>query len=260
MATATYSSFTPRAMDVRRANRAISWSIAIHVVVIAALFLLPRAWLAKKVPAPVMTISLGGTPGPKTTGTTSIGGRTVEQVAPPPKRPEPAPPTPQAKPVPLPPPTPPRLSETRPTSTPKPPPMPPTRAPIVGPQIAPGNTAVDTGARGQGAGLTFGGGGLGGETDLKDFCCPEYLNQLLTTIDSVWQKNQGGTGTTVLKFAIRRDGSIDLSNVVVEQSSGLGLLDRVSRAALVDARLPPLPPQYTNSTLTIHLKFPYGTQ
>jgi outer membrane biosynthesis protein TonB len=259
MATATYSSFTPRAADVRRANRAISWSIAIHATVILAVFLLPRDWFAKKAPV-VMTISLGGTPGPKTTGTTSVGGRTVEQVAPPPKRPEPVPPTPQVKPVPMPPPTPPRLTETRPTSTPKPPPMPPVRAPVMGRQITPGNTAVDTGARGQGAGLTSVAGGLGGETDLKDFCCPEYLNLILTTIDAGWQKNQPQSGTTVLKFAIRRDGSIDLGSVIVERSSGIPLLDRISRAALVETPLPPLPPQYTNSTLTIHLTFPYGTQ
>jgi outer membrane biosynthesis protein TonB len=260
MATATYSSFTPRAADVRRANRAISWSIAIHAIVVAALFLLPREWFAKKAPTTVMTISLGGTPGPKTTGTTSVGGRTIERVAPPPKRPEPVPPAPQAKPVPMPPPTPPRLTETRPTSTPKPPPMPPVRAPITGPQIAPGSTAVDTGARGQGAGLTSSGGGLGGETDLKDFCCPAYLNDVLRAIDAGWRKNQPESGTTILKFEIRRDGSIDLRNVVVERNSGIGLLDRMSRAALIDARLPPLPAEYTNSTLTIHLTFSYGTQ
>jgi outer membrane biosynthesis protein TonB len=258
MATATYSSFTPRAMDVRRANRAISWSIAIHAIAVATLFLLPRDWFAKKAPTTVMTISLGGTPGPKTTGTTSIGGRTVEQVTPPPKRPEPAPPAPEAKPVPMPPPTPPRLTETRPTSTPKPPPMPPVRAPVAGRQIAQGNTSVDTGARGQGAGLTFGGGGLGGETDLKDFCCPEYLNEVLTTIGVHWQKNPTESGVTILKFVIRRDGGIDLGNVVVERASGVGILDRLSRAALIDARLPPLPPQYTNNTLTIHLCFPQG--
>jgi outer membrane biosynthesis protein TonB len=138
--------------------------------------------------------------------------------------------------------------------------MPPVRAPITGPQIAPGSTAVDTGARGQGAGLTSSGGGLGGETDLKDFCCPAYLNDVLRAIDAGWRKNQPESGTTILKFEIRRDGSIDLRNVVVERNSGIGLLDRMSRAALIDARLPPLPAEYTNSTLTIHLTFSYGTQ
>lgn len=254
------SSLIPSA-DSRRANRAISWSVALHVVAVATAFLLPREWFAKKPPPAVMTISLGGvTAGPKSTGTESMGGRAVEQVAPPPKRPEPVP-DPKAPPAPaMPTRTPPRTAATEPAKVPKPPPMPPTRAPVTGQRITAGNTPVDTGARGQGAGLSFGGQpGTGGDTDLKDFCCPDYLTQLVTTIDGAWsQKNQQESGKTVLKFTIHRDGSI--RDVIVEKSSGFGVLDRASRGALEDARLLPLPADYKKDTLTIHLTFPYGTQ
>jgi TonB family protein len=253
------SSLLPNA-DSRRANRAITWSVILHVSVVAAAFLLPREWFARKPPPAVMTITLGGsTVGPKSTGTTSMGGRTVEQVAPPPKRVDPVP-EPKAPPAPpMPTRTPPRAATPEPAKIPKPPPMPPTRPPALGQRITAGNTPVDTGARSPGAGLAFGGtAGTGGDTDLKDFCCQEYLTQLLTTIDGVWQKNQPETGTTVLKFTIHRNGRI--GEVIVERGSGFGILDRAARAALDEARLLPLPAEYKKDTLTIHLTFPYGTQ
>jgi TonB family protein len=253
------SSFAPRPSEVRTANRAVSWSVGVHVAAVLAVFLLPRSWFARKPQAPVMTISLGGTPGPKSTGTTSMGGRTVEQVAPPPKRPEPVRPTPEVKPAPMPVKSPPRAAVERPAQkTPKPPPLPAVRPPIMGPRMASGSTAVDTGARGQGAGLTFGGGGLGGETDDKDFCCPDYLVQVMAAVDSVWHKDQLEHGATTLRFTVQRNGAI--RDVTVFQSSGVGILDRASKDALSEARLPPLPPAYTPPTLAIRLTFPYGPQ
>jgi TonB family protein len=259
MSATTSLSFGPRPADVRGSNRAITWSVAVHLGALVAVMLMPREWFAKKPAPPVMTISLGGTPGPKSTGTTSMGGRTVEQVAPPPRRPAPVPPVPKAAPAPVPMPvkSPPRAATPRPAAVSKPPPMPPVRAPIVGAQVTTGNTAVDTGARGQGAGLTFGGGGMGGETDLQGFCCPEYLQQLLGTIDAAWNKNQPEHGTAILKFTIQRSGAI--TDITIEQGSGYGVLDRAARAALLDARLPRLPAAYVSPTLTVHLKFPYGT-
>ncbi len=130
------------------------------------------------------------------------------------------------------------------------------RAPITGPAVTQGNTAVDTGASGQGAGLASGGRLSGGETDLANFCCPAYLDAMMTAIDSRWNKNQPERGTTTIKFTVMRNGSI--TNIDITQPSGYGVLDRAARAALIDVRLPPLPPDYTNETLTVHLKFPYG--
>ena len=81
-------------------NRAMTWSIGIHVGVVLFFLLVPRDWISTP-PKRTMTISLGGTPGPRSTGTTSIGGRTVEQVTPPPKRPEVVKPTPKNEPDPV---------------------------------------------------------------------------------------------------------------------------------------------------------------
>lgn len=263
MPSATYSRFAPAPADARLLNRAVTWSVAVHLSAVVALFVVPREWLSRKEPAKsVMTISLGGTPGPTSTGTTSMGGRTVEQVAPPPKRPEPVRPAPKevpvAAPVKAPPPRPQATAKPATPAPPKPAPPTATRPPVTGPQVVQGNTRVDTGARSQGAGLTFGGGGLGGETDLQDFCCRAYLDHLLSAIDGVWNKNQQERGMTVLKFTIQRDGSI--SDIVIESSSGSGVLDRAARAALQQARLLRLPAEYTKPTLTIHLTFPYGPQ
>jgi protein TonB len=145
----------------------------------------------------------------------------------------------------------------KPTATPKPVTPAPvvTRPPTTGAQLAQGNTPVDTGARGQGQGLTFGGGGTGGETVLADFCCPEYIQLLTQQIDQHWQKTQPQRGTTVVRFSILRNGTI--ADLEVIRPSGSSLLDRASQRALLSARLPPLPSQFTSEKLTVNLTFPY---
>jgi TonB family protein len=248
--------FQPSAGDMRAMNRALTWSIAVHVGVVVLFFVIPRDWL-RDPPRRVMTISLGGTVGPRSTGTTSIGGRTVEAVTPPPKRPEPVRPTPPVKPAPTPVKPPAAVKPApKPVPTTKPvKPEPAVRPPTTGPQLTQGNTPVDTGARGQGQGLTFGGGGTGGETNLADFCCPEYIALLTERIDQNWQKVQQQRGTTVVRFSILRDGSI--TDLTVVTPSGSPLLDRASQRALMTAKLPALPPQYKSERLTVNLTFPY---
>ena len=152
-------------------------------------------------------------------------------------------------------PPPPTVKPVTPTTKPVKPAPTVTRPPTTGPQLTQGNTPVDTGARGQGQGLTFGGGGTGGETVLADFCCPEYIALLTQQIDRHWQKVQPQRGTTVLRFSILRDGSI--ADLEVIKPSGSSLLDRTSRRALESAELPPLPPQYKAEKLTVNLTFPY---
>jgi protein TonB len=242
----------------RAFHRALTWSFGVHLGVLLVLVAVPRDWLKKPAPRQVMTVSLGGTPGPRTTGTTNIGGRTIEQASPPPKRPEPvrpAPPKVQTETVPMraapQPPAPPRVRETVVPMTAAP------RPPVTGPQVTRGNTAVETGAHGLGAGLTLG-GGTGGEMDLKNFCCPDYLTKIADSISSRWKRAQPDRGLTIIAFTIHRDGS--KSDVTIEQPSGSGVLDRASRAAVEDAQFPPLPRDYTFDTLTVHLKFPYGVQ
>ena len=77
-----------RAHDPRGLSRMISWSLAVHVGVLAAVAIAPRDWLEPRRPTEhVMEISLGSS-GPKASGITTIGGRPVDQATPEPKRPE----------------------------------------------------------------------------------------------------------------------------------------------------------------------------
>jgi len=250
MNTATHPALTPGRQDLHALNRAVAWSVTLHVVAVAFFIVAPRDWFSER-PKPTITITLGGTPGPSSTGMTSIGGRTVEQPAPPPKRPEPVRPTPKPPPGPVVVTAP---IQTRPSTTAKRADA-AARPPTTGPQVTQGNTPVDTGARGQGTGLTFGGGGTGGEMRIMEFCCPEYVQLLTSWIDQTWQKNQPEHGTTELRFTITRAGVI--SDIQIVESSGSSVLDRVSRAAIRDLPALPLPPKYPNATLTVRIRFPY---
>lgn len=233
-------------------NRALVWSLGLHIAVVVACLVLPRDWIVKR-PRPSLTIELGGAPGPRTTGTTSIGGRTIEQVAPPPKRPEPIRPTPKDIITPAPVKAPPTAA--KPVDVPRPEPPPPSRPPTTGQQITEGSTRVETGATGQGVGLTSGGGGTGGETNLQDFCCPEYLQLLTQNVALNWRKAQPEKGTTEIRFSILKDGRV--ANIEVAVPSGSSVLDRISRAAIFDLRMPPLPAAYPADKLTVRIKFPY---
>jgi len=246
---------SPPPSDLRAFNRALGWSFAMHVVVLAIAIVAPRIWPSRRPAHPtVMTISLGGASGPRTTGMTPIGGKTVEQVAPPPKRIEAVKPPSKAPPAPAPAKNTQVREVTNTVQTLKPP---PTRAVQTGRQVAVGNTIVDTGSKGLGAGLTIGGGGgTAGETEIRDFCCPEYLNDVVSVVGSHWNKNVPERGTTKVKFTITRDGKI--VDAVIEQSSGMGYLDRLATSALQQSTLPPLPPEFKFPTLVIHLTFPYN--
>jgi TonB family protein len=119
-----------------------------------------------------------------------------------------------------------------------------------------GSTRVDTGARGQGFGLTTaGGGGTGVQLDVANFCCPEYLSQMIALIQRSWQSNAGVAGSIVMKFTITRNGTIE--NVQVERPSGFQVHELASQRALLLTRLPELPIQFPNPTLTVHMTFEY---
>jgi outer membrane biosynthesis protein TonB len=129
------------------------------------------------------------------------------------------------------------------------------RTPATG-QPQEGSTRVDTGAKGQGFGLTAGGGGGTGVTvDTTNFCCPEYLVQMTTLIQNNWQSKQNVAGSVLMKFTITRVGTIE--NVQVEQASGFQVHELASQRALLLTRLPELPIQYPNQTLTVHMRFEY---
>src|SRR5438477_1274036 len=79
-----------RSQPPKGANKILTMSIGVHVLVVAIVIFMPRSWLSAQHAAPkVMTITLSGSVGPKSTGMTAIGSRPTEAVAPEPKRPEP---------------------------------------------------------------------------------------------------------------------------------------------------------------------------
>jgi protein TonB len=131
------------------------------------------------------------------------------------------------------------------------------RTPTKGPEPAPGSAVAETGARGQGFGLSTGGGpGAGSTLDVANFCCPDYLVLMTERIKSAWSQNQGVTGQTVVKFTIQRDGR--LTEATIEKSSGSPALDLTAlRAVVVAKQIPPLPAAFPNPTLTVHLNFAY---
>jgi TonB family protein len=247
----TYVSGPVEPTGLRRIKRV---SFAIHIGVVAIMFALPREWFrASTVTPPMMTISLGAA-GPRTSGMNPAGARPVEEVAPPPKRPEPAKTaTPQNEPAVAsikttkPPPKP---APADPTPTPAPP-----RPPITGAQVTPGTARAETGATGQSTGLA-GGGGAGVSSDISapDFCCPDYVEEMRRRILERWRRDQSEVGTVVLSFVIQRDGKFTNLTTVKSQSP---LLDYHARNAFNGLLLPPLPQEYKDGTLTVRLTFNY---
>jgi len=243
-----------RAQAAERLGAAIPWAIAAHMALFAFMIFMPASWrgAVDEGPRTVMTISLGGAPGPRNGGLTTMGGRTVQ--APPPepvKKVVETPPAPKTPEMALPTKNP-RVVKPQPKEAPK---ESVARTPATG-QPQEGSTRVDTGARGQGFGLTQGGGGGTGVTlDTANFCCPEYLSQMVTIIQRNWQSNQGVAGTVIMKFTITRAGTVE--NVQVEQPSGFQVHELNAQRALLLTRLPELPIQYPNPSLTVHMRFEY---
>jgi periplasmic protein TonB len=242
-----------RSRTADRLTTMVVWSFAAHIVVTALVLLIPKPDTTAP-PRTVMTISLGGAPGPRTGGMQQIGGRPVQ--APPPEQP-----VKRAETAPAP--VPPKMSlpdpkaRTRPeTAKPEQAPRDATgRTPATGDKPSEGSARSDTQVRGQGFGLSSGGGGGGGVRLEVDFCCPEYILLMQDIIQRNWQQRQGLVGITTMQFTIHRDGTI--RDVRVEKSSGFEILDTAARRALV-TKLPPLPAEFTNPTLNVHMEFEYS--
>ena len=238
-------------------QRMIVISLLAHVVVIAAFAFSPTSWRTRDTePSTVMTISLGGAPGPRAGGLTSMAGRAVQQAV---QRP------PDAKPEPTPPPAPKAPEMTEPSkAAPKQTPRPTTPPPVApdqarakalstGERVSEGQAKADTGVVSDSIGLSTGGGGSGGQINLGNFCCPAYVAEMLQIVQRNFRQNQGTRGSTIMKFVIDREGM--LSGVKVERTSGNFLLDQAATRALMLTKLPPLPREYTNPTLTVNLEF-----
>jgi len=239
-------------------QRMVTVSVFVHVVVVAFVLVAPTKWFGSSSDEPqtVMTISLGGGNGPSSGGMTSMGGRPVQAETPPEvKRPEPVrPPAAKAPEMTLPVP-----KAKAPTAAPvkQAPEQARGQTPTRGPEVRSGSAIAETGTRGQGFGLSSGGGpGAGSTLDVADFCCPDYLVLMTERIKAAWNQNQGVSGNTIMKFTIQRDGR--LTDVSVEKPSGYPALDlSAQRALLVTRQIPPLPTAFPNPTLTVHLNFAY---
>ena len=232
----------------------VLWSVAGHVLILMLALLAPSR-VAEDQREPVMTISLGGAPGPRSGGLTQMGARPVQAPAPEiPARPVVTPPAP----------TPPKMTLPDPLARPRTQPTPrrapseaAARAPSTGPEPTEGSARADTGVRrGQGFGLSSA-GGVGGPVtvDVTDFCCPDYLAQMATSIQRSWDQNQGVVGSTTMKFTILRDGTLQAPQI--EQPSGFIALDNSALRAVQLTKLPPLPAAFPNPTLTVHMRFDY---
>jgi TonB family protein len=206
-------------------------------------------------PEVVMQISLGAGNLPRDGGLATLGGRPIQQAVPvetkraiepvrPPaaSEPEMVQPT-KAPPKKTPPP------ETNPSKDPA------SRTPTRGKEVQAGSTIADTGAKGQGFGLSSGGGGASGYLDVANFCCPEYLSTMLDLVNRSWDYKQRTDGSTLVRFVIQRDGRI--VDVSVERSSGVQALDYLASRAVQLTRLPALPAPFTEPALTVHLVFDY---
>ena len=249
-----------RARETDGLGQMVVVSSLAHASLIAVLVLLPPSWRSGAVPpeATPMMITLSGGTGPDAGGMTPIAAPPVQVEAPldakppAPKAPEMVEPAPAVKPV--------VKTPVKPVE--KPIDKSSTRKPASGPVVKPGDARVDTG----GAAIPFGGltrpsgggaPGSGVKTDYANFCCPEYLNQMTDLIKRNWNQNQGASGKVQVKFTIRRDGSL-AGTPQIETSANQALLDLESQRAITKVgQFPPLPREFTENTLILHLIFEY---
>ena len=247
---------TLRSREADGLTQMVGASVMVHLVAVAVVAFGPVSWFGRMNAEPenVMVISLGGAPGPQSGGLTPMGGRPVQQATELPKAIEPVR-APASH-------TPEMIEPTKIVKRPEPKVResakdPRSRTPTKGQEVQKGSSVADTGARGQGFGLTTsGGGGTGSYLDTANFCCPEYIGTMVDLVRRNWDSKQQSTGIVVVKFTIQRDGT--LTAIIVERSSGYQTLDFLAnRAMLLTRKLPPLPDAFTEPSLTVHLSFEY---
>jgi TonB family protein len=243
-----------RALKGDGLNSMLGASAVAHIGLVLLFVFLPAAWFGAEhqQPETVMQISLGGPIGEDKAGLNTLGARPTQQLTENPKTIEPVRP-PAAKtpemilPTKAPPKktTPNKVEAKDPRST----------RPTKGAEVQPGTAVAVTNSRGQGFGLSSGGGGDGGYLEVGNFCCPQYLATMRNAIMANWNSRQGAAGRTHMRFVIQKDGRI--VDVAVQRSSGVQALDYFAQRALLLTKLPPLPAGYDEPTLAVHLYFDY---
>lgn len=249
-----------RSHEAEKISRMVIVSLILHGVLITAIVLGPRLIGKPAVEnKQVMTISLAGAPGP-VQGHNPIAPKPVQEAAPTAAKPKPEAPPALPKPEmvePL------KNARPQPKAAAKPEPKKEVqqlhgRTPTTGPEVKRGNARTETNSTAQTpfGGLATGGGGTGGAyTDYANFCCPEYLQTMTRMIYGNWQQHQGQDGSNVVKFTVRRDGTI--AEVQIEQGANQYLNMASQRALAVTQKLPPLPAAFPGDRLTVHLVFQY---
>ena len=233
-------------------------SLAVHAAAIAAILMIPSVMPRAAQPRVIMNISLGGSPGPKTGGLQMIGGRPL-QAALPSTDPQIAKSILPAVTA-----TPPKMTLPDPKQKPRTPPKPTVsskdpKGTAVGRgfETQAGTAKVETGAKGEGFGLSS--GGTGGQSGVKipaGFCCMEYIADMVDRIKKNWNQNQKVDGTVIMKYMIQRNGQI--TDIEVGTSSRNPLLDLAAQRALINTRmLAPLPEGYSGQRLPVELEFVY---
>jgi TonB family protein len=109
---------------------------------------------------------------------------------------------------------------------------------------------------GAGSGLSLGSGERGAMPGIPaDFQFTFYVDRMLALIESVWYRPPaGGAARARVRFTVTRSGRVE--GIELEESSGVPSFDRAALRALYAANpLPPLPPAYSQPSLTVHLSF-----
>ena len=122
----------------------------------------------------------------------------------------------------------------------------------VGPALELPSAAGAANGSTSGAGVSFGASVTSFDAD---FPFAYYVEQLLSLIGANWFKPESAEGTScVVSFRVMRSGQV--TDVKVDSSSGVSYYDRAAERAVYAANpLPPLPPDYRNESLGVHLKF-----
>jgi protein TonB len=95
--------------------------------------------------------------------------------------------------------------------------------------------------------------------DTEDFPFSHYISRMRRKIAANWRVPEGSQGADRfcrIYFRVHRDGSV--SNVDVEESSGLFMFDQSAQRAVVQAApMPPLPREYRDNYLGVHFSFAF---
>jgi TonB family protein len=140
----------------------------------------------------------------------------------------------------------------KPAKLEKPKPVPAAAKAPAGPALElPSAAGVASGTT-SGAGVSFGASVTSFDAD---FPFTYYVEQLLSLIGANWFKPESAESTScVIAFRVLRSGQV--TDVKIDSSSGVSYYDRAAARAVYAANpLPPLPPDYRNDSLGVHLKF-----